>query len=61
MSRQLARPRNGKWIAGVCAGLADRFGLPRFLVRLGFVIFGIVGVGELVYIGLWILMPKSDL
>ncbi|NYF98135.1 PspC domain-containing protein [Janibacter cremeus] len=60
MSRQLARPRNGKWIAGVCAGLADRFGLPRFLVRLGFVIFGIVGVGELVYIGLWILMPKVD-
>lgn len=60
MSRQLARPRNGKWIAGVCAGLADRFGLPRFLVRLGFVIFGIVGVGELVYIVLWILMPKTD-
>lgn len=60
MSRQLARPRNGKWIAGVCAGLADRFGLPRFLVRLGFVIFGIVGVGELVYIALWILMPKTD-
>ncbi|WEV77517.1 PspC domain-containing protein [Janibacter cremeus] len=60
MSRQLVRPRNGKWIAGVCAGLADRLGLPRFLVRLGFVIFGIVGVGELVYIVLWILMPKSD-
>ncbi len=60
MSRQLARPRNGKWIAGVCAGLADRFGLPRFLVRLGFVIFGVVGVGELVYIALWILMPKTD-
>lgn len=61
MSRQqLARPRNGKWIAGVCAGLADRFGLPRFLVRLGFVIFGIAGVGEIAYIVLWILMPKSD-
>ncbi|WP_277453900.1 PspC domain-containing protein [Janibacter sp. DB-40] len=60
MSRQLVRPRNGKWIAGVCAGLADRLGLPRFLVRLGFVIFGVVGVGELVYIALWILMPKSD-
>lgn len=59
MAQQLARPRSGKWIAGVCAGLADRFGLPRFLVRLGFVIFGIVGIGELVYIGLWILMPKS--
>jgi phage shock protein C len=56
---QLVRPRDGKWIAGVCAGLADRFGLPRGLVRLGFVIFGVVGAGELAYIVLWILMPKA--
>jgi phage shock protein C len=53
------RPRHGKWIGGVCAGLADRFGLPRFLVRLGFVIFGLVGIGELVYIALWIVIPKA--
>jgi phage shock protein C len=59
MTRQLVRPRHGKWIGGVCAGLADRFGLPRFLVRLGFVIFGLVGIGELVYIALWIVIPKA--
>ncbi|HSN38291.1 MAG TPA: PspC domain-containing protein, partial [Arthrobacter sp.] len=33
MERSLVRPRNGKIIAGVCAGLADRFGIPRTLVR----------------------------
>lgn len=60
MANQLVRPRRGKWIAGVCAGLADRFGLPRGLVRIGFVVFGVVGVGEIVYIILWILMPKSS-
>lgn len=59
MSRTLVRPRRGRIIAGVCAALADRFGLPKFLVRLGFVIFGLVGVGEFVYIALWILIPKE--
>jgi phage shock protein C len=56
---QLVRPRDGKWIAGVCAGLADRFGLSRGLVRIVFVIFGLVGAGELAYIILWILIPKA--
>ncbi|NKX55560.1 PspC domain-containing protein [Arthrobacter mobilis] len=59
MAAALVRPRNGKLIAGVCAALAARFGLPKTLVRLAFVIFGLVGVGELVYIVLWILIPKA--
>ncbi|UFN43905.1 PspC domain-containing protein [Nocardioides okcheonensis] len=56
----LVRPRQGKIIAGVCAGLADRFGVPRGLVRLAFVVFGLVGAGEIAYILAWILMPKGD-
>ncbi|WP_131682046.1 PspC domain-containing protein [Pseudarthrobacter sp. YALA5] len=59
MSTALERPRNGKIIAGVCAALSARFGIPKFLVRLGFVIFGVVGIGELVYIALWIMIPKA--
>ena len=59
MTQSLVRPRRGKVIAGVCAALAARFGLPRTLVRLGFVLFGIFGVGEVVYIALWIMIPKS--
>jgi phage shock protein C len=47
-------------IAGVCAGLADYLGWSRGLLRLGFLIFAIVGVGELVYVILWILMPKES-
>jgi phage shock protein PspC (stress-responsive transcriptional regulator) len=60
MAAIMARPRNGKIIAGVCAALADRFGIPRTLVRIGFVFFGLFGVGELVYIALWILIPKTQ-
>ena len=59
MTAALVRPRSGKIIGGVCAALAARFGLPKFLVRLGFIIFGLVAVGELAYIVLWILIPKA--
>ncbi|MEX5272077.1 PspC domain-containing protein [Kocuria sabuli] len=60
MATSLVRPRTGKLLGGVCAALANRFGLPKFLVRLGFVVFGLVGVGELVYIALWIVIPKES-
>jgi phage shock protein PspC (stress-responsive transcriptional regulator) len=59
MAASMARPRDGKIIAGVCAALADRFGISRTLVRIGFVLFGVFGVGELVYIALWIIIPKA--
>ncbi len=59
MAMALERPRRGKIIGGVCAALSARFGIPKFLVRLGFVIFGLVGIGELVYIALWIIIPKA--
>lgn len=55
----LSRSRHGKVIAGVCAGLADHYGWSRSTVRLLFVVFGLFGAGELVYIVLWIVMPKG--
>ncbi|TFV64632.1 UNVERIFIED_ORG: PspC domain-containing protein [Bacillus sp. AZ43] len=55
----LVRPRSGKVIAGVCAAIADRFGVSRGLVRVGFVLFGLFGVGEVVYIGGWLVIPKA--
>ncbi|MCO8127146.1 PspC domain-containing protein [Acidimicrobiia bacterium EGI L10123] len=58
----LERPRrgDGRVIAGVCAAIADRFGVSRTLVRLLFVIFGLVGAGEVAYLVLWVLVPKRD-
>ena len=56
----LERPRNGMMIAGVCAGLAHRFGLPVFLVRVAFVVSCILpGPQFVLYILLWILLPKA--
>ena len=59
MAARLVRPRSQRVIAGVCAALANRFGTSRALVRVGFVLFGLFGVGEIVYIVLWILIPKE--
>jgi phage shock protein PspC (stress-responsive transcriptional regulator) len=57
----LVRPRRGRWIAGVCAALADRFGMSRLLVRALFVISTIIpGPQFLIYILLWILIPSED-
>ena len=47
-------------IAGVCAALANRFGIPSLFVRLLFVIFAITGAAEIVYIILWIIIPNAD-
>ena len=58
-ARQLVRPRRGKMIAGVCAGLADFFGVDVTVVRLVFVFFGLWGPGEVAYIALWIIAPKA--
>ncbi|WP_226370350.1 PspC domain-containing protein [Pseudonocardia oceani] len=59
MASTLTRPRNGKVIAGVCAGLAERFGLSPFLVRLAFLLSCILpGPQFVAYLVLWVIMPK---
>jgi phage shock protein PspC (stress-responsive transcriptional regulator) len=57
---QLTRPRrgDGRIIAGVAAAVADGVGMSPTLVRVLFVLAGIFGIGELVYLVLWVLLPK---
>lgn len=58
----LSRPAQGAWIAGVCAGLGRRFGLDANLVRILFVLSCLLpGPQFIVYIVLWILMPKDKI
>ncbi|MFB9237119.1 PspC domain-containing protein [Plantactinospora siamensis] len=61
MNRRLVRPRENRMIAGVCAGLARRFGMSAGLVRLLFVLSVLLpGTQVIVYLVLWILMPNED-
>jgi phage shock protein C len=57
----LVRPREGRVIAGVCAGLGRRFGINPWLARLLFVLilFVVPGSQLIVYPILWILMPNE--
>jgi phage shock protein C len=57
----LSRPAEQKKVAGVCAGFARYFGADLALMRILWVALTIMtgGLGLLVYVGAWILMPKD--
>lgn len=56
----LSRPADDRMIAGVCAGLARRFGLSATTVRLLFLLSLLLpGPQVLVYLALWLLMPEE--
>jgi phage shock protein PspC (stress-responsive transcriptional regulator) len=60
-TRTLTRPREGRMLAGVCAGLAQRFGWSVGMVRLIFLLSIVLpGSQVLVYLDLWLLMPSRD-
>ncbi|MBC3763874.1 PspC domain-containing protein [Quadrisphaera oryzae] len=57
----LVRPRRGKVIAGVCAGLARRWGMSPTLLRVLAVLSCLLpGPQFVAYIALWVVMPKEQ-
>jgi phage shock protein PspC (stress-responsive transcriptional regulator) len=61
-TRRLTRSRNKGTIAGVCAGMADYFGVDVVLVRLLWVLLAIAGAiigGVIAYVVAWIIMPEG--
>ncbi|MEJ7757483.1 MAG: PspC domain-containing protein [Nocardioidaceae bacterium] len=59
MATTLVRP-NERWIAGVCSGLARRFGMSPTTMRLIFVVSCLLpGPQFVVYIVLWVMMPSE--
>ena len=59
LSREWYRSREGKKIAGVCAGLAQELGIAATPVRLAFVLLTVIagGAGLVLYVILWVVMP----
>jgi phage shock protein PspC (stress-responsive transcriptional regulator) len=52
------------WIAGVCAGLGERFGVVPGVIRLVFVLFALTGtpvLAAIVYAVLAVLVPARPL
>jgi phage shock protein C len=58
----LVRSRQGRVLAGVCAGLGRRFGIAPWTARILFVLVLMVIPGShiLIYLILWILMPSEQ-
>lgn len=57
---ELVRPRDNRVIAGVCAGLARRFGWDPTVVRVLFVVSLLLpGPQVLIYLALWVIMPEE--
>ena len=54
---------NDRIIAGVCGGIADKFGWSASRVRIAYVILSIISAafpGTLVYLVLWFVMPSRS-
>jgi len=62
-SNALRRPRSGRMIAGVVAGMADRFGMDRTLARVLYAVVSVLSAafpGILVYVLCWFIIPEGD-
>ncbi len=60
MDKKLTRSKN-QMIAGVCAGIAEYFDFDPTLVRAAYAVsIFFFGVGILLYLILWIIMPMSQ-
>ncbi len=61
--KRLYRDADDKVLGGVCSGIASYLGIDHTIVRLLFAIItlGGFGTGFLIYLALWILLPKRSL
>jgi phage shock protein PspC (stress-responsive transcriptional regulator) len=58
--KRLIRIRQGRMVAGVCAGLGRYFGVDVNLVRLAFGVFTVFyGLGFLLYLIAWLILPEE--
>jgi len=59
--KQLVRPREGRMIAGVCAGIGEYLGIDANIIRVVFAAFTLfsVGIGALVYLIAWAVVPEE--
>ena len=59
-TKRLYRAREGRVVAGVCAGLAAYFGVDPTLVRLAFALVTVFGgFGVLLYLFAWVVIPEE--
>jgi phage shock protein PspC (stress-responsive transcriptional regulator) len=59
-SRRLTRPKDGRWVGGVAAGLGAYFDLSPTLYRIAFAVLSLAGgTGILIYLVAWLVIPEE--
>jgi phage shock protein C len=60
-TKVLVRSRKGRMVAGICAGLAEYFGMDVTLVRVIVTVFAVItgGAGLLAYLAAWAIIPEE--
>jgi len=56
----LTRPVAGRWVGGVCVGIAEHLDVSLRRVHLLFVVLAVLGPGIPIYLFLWAVTPSSD-
>ncbi len=60
--KRLYRPRTGRMLSGVCAGLANYFGMDPTLVRVIYAILSVctaIITGAIIYVILLLIIPEE--
>jgi phage shock protein C len=60
-TKVLVRSRKGQMVGGVCAGLAEYFGMDVTLVRVIVAVIAVItgGAGALAYLAAWAIIPEE--
>jgi phage shock protein C len=60
--RPLRRSRRHRILAGVCGGIAESCGWSPTVVRILWIVFGLLPVipGTVLYLVLWVVVPAAD-
>lgn len=59
--KRLYRSRSNRVVAGVAGGLGEAFNIDPVIVRLVFVVLGLMnGFGVLLYLAMWLLVPNEN-
>ena len=59
MEKRLYKSRSNRVICGVCGGIGEYLGVDPTVVRLVFVVLGLLHIGIILYIAAAILMPME--
>ena len=58
--KKLYRSTKERWVAGICGGIAEYANIDPTIVRVLWILLSLIyGVGIILYIAMWIIVPEK--